>query len=143
MKHLFLLGIFCLLLTQTTSSHSSIPQESKPHITRTIVHSGNEYTVTVTINSPGITGFAKYTDLIPKGATAIVVDKSSSEINSTDGMVKFVWVSYPSSRTVSLSYKIVYDGFPIVNYKGAFRYISNNVVAEVELGIDDIRLIER
>jgi hypothetical protein len=143
---------FSFLLSLLLSLHTFQPppvtairypqEEITPQISRLTEHAGNEYTVTVTIKSDGIRGFVKYTDSIPPGAKATALELADGVFKS-EGAAKFIWVSFPSSPVVVIRYKVVFDSFPVTNYKGTLRYVSNNIVREIVLAKKDISFVER
>jgi len=125
-------------------SNSTIPLPESIQVTRTFqrVPDKNDYTVTVSIQSSGITGFARYTDFLPPDAQVTILQSAGSEARTIDGKVKFVWTSMPTDPEIKVIYTIAFaDSKLIMHYRGEFRYLSDNVVRNYDLTPSDLKLI--
>ncbi len=65
-----------------------------------------EFTVTLTIKKPGISGFAKMEELLADGLTATNVESASGVFSFVDNKVKFLWMSLPPADEFKISYKV-------------------------------------
>jgi hypothetical protein len=135
--------LFSFLLSLLTSSHItySLPQEKDSRIERNVRQNGNEYIVTIVIHTTGIGEFARYTDSIPSGSKASVIDAGDAAFRS-DGTVKFIWTSYPKTQPVVVRYKLTYDGNLNIYYKGVLAFVSDNIKQQVELNPRDISWLQ-
>jgi hypothetical protein len=141
--------LFSFLLS--CSSASLTPEACSPRhstediqITRTFEHIGgsNAYKVTVTLQVKGLSGFAKYTEFFPPGVQATVITDGGSSTSVGNDKMKFIWVSYPDTPEIKVSYTISFpDNKLIMHYRGEFGYISDNVVKTYKLEPKDLKLI--
>lgn len=96
----------------------------------------NEFMVDVKIKKPGIKGFAKYQENLPKGFTAKGAKTNGSSFSVSDGKIKFVWVSLPAEDELSISY-LLEKGFgaaaSAVLSGGEFSYLENDQTKKVKL----------
>ena len=99
------------------------------------VRAGDEFTVTVRVSKGDLAGFAKFTQELPKGITASVVDGADATFSFKDNKVKFIWVSLPAQSEFSFSYKILVGSQVSGSHRigGVFAYIFENEKQEAEL----------
>jgi hypothetical protein len=69
-------------------------------------NASGEFTVTLTIKKPGISGFAKMEELLADGLTATNVESASGVFSFVDNKVKFLWMSLPPADEFKISYKV-------------------------------------
>lgn len=101
-------------------------QDSVASCTRKItVTKTNECTVEITLKNITPKGFAKVTEDIPSGYTAEVIDAGSSVFSFNDNTVKFIYVNFPQSNEIKLSYKIKGDRIETIKIKGTFVYLKD------------------
>ncbi|MEQ8324602.1 MAG: hypothetical protein RIC15_04600 [Vicingaceae bacterium] len=100
------------------------------------VSAGDEFVVSVRVQKGDLDGFAKFSQNLPQGFSASLVNGADATFSFKDNKVKFIWVSLPTSAEFSFSYKIKVDdgvsgSFPIT---GQFSYIFDNEkqVADLE-----------
>ena len=109
------------------SIRSDMPEEVSP---------GDEFVVTVSVDKGDLSGFAKFTQALPSGFSADVVNGADATFSFKDGKVKFIWVSLPTAESFSFSYRIKVDERVKGSFKlgGQFAYIFDNEkqVAELE-----------
>lgn len=98
----------------------------------------NEYNVQVKIKKPGIKGFAKFQEILPKGFTMKAGSTNGSSFSVSDGKGKFVWVSLPAEDELNISYTLERgtSGSPTASLDGEFSYLENDQTKKVKLTID-------
>lgn len=67
---------------------------------------GKDFTVEVTINKPGLTGFMKYFQELPANYSAVDVDSKGGNFNFADNGAKIIWISLPGTDQFTISYKV-------------------------------------
>lgn len=89
---------------------------------------GNEFVVTVTINTDGVDGYAKYQADLPKGVTAKVEEKGTAKFKFEDNKAKFIWMNLPTEQTFDISFRVIVNDESIkeVPVSGTFSYLSDN-----------------
>lgn len=92
------------------------------------INPGEEVVVTVSIEKGDLNGFAKFSQELPRGFNATLIEGSDATFSFKDQMVKFIWVALPAVPEFTFSYKISVDesvkgSFPI---DGNFAYIFDN-----------------
>ncbi len=76
-------------------------------VTRDMPGSGSgEFTVTLTVKKPGISGFAKMEEILPDGLSATNIESASGVFSCVDNKVKFLWMSLPPADEFKISYKV-------------------------------------
>lgn len=115
------LGIigFKVLFPGGVSLSSDIPAAINP---------GEDVVVTVNINKGDLSGFAKFTQELPAGFSATLIDGADATFSFKDQKVKFIWVSLPAVSEFSFSYKISVDESVqgVFDLSGVFAYIFDN-----------------
>lgn len=125
LKNIFLLfNIFVLLIFQAlfeggVSVTQNVPATANP---------GSEFVLEVTINKGDIAGFAKYSQELPDGFTASVVDANGGNFSFSEKNVKIIWMSLPADKEFKIKYKVavgadVKGSFPIA---AKLSYLENN-----------------
>lgn len=97
--------------------------------TRTITEEGGKHKVIIAIKSEGITGFAKAQDNLPAGMKAEQVEAGGAVFSFTGQKAKFVWMSFPAQKELTISYYVSLEGKPaseLNNIMGDFSYLENN-----------------
>jgi len=89
---------------------------------------GEDVVVTVTISKGDLSGFAKFTQGLPNGFTASLVDGADATFSFKDQKVKFIWVALPAISEFSFSYKLSVDAMVEgdFDFEGTFAYIFDN-----------------
>ncbi len=89
---------------------------------------GSSYDVDITIQKGEITGFAKFQMEVPDGIEVKSVEINNSSFTFSDGVVKNIWMTIPTTSEIILSYKFNvapnYQGTGTV--KAQFVYIKEN-----------------
>ncbi len=130
--------------TQNSNTSLGNPVEPASNVvcSRTITKgtSANEYNVEVKIKKPGIKGFAKFQEILPKGYTAKGDKTNGSSFSLSDGKAKFVWVSLPTDDEIILSYVLQKESAASEDAKlnGEFSYLENDQTRKVKLPEDII-----
>lgn len=94
----------------------------------TSINPGEDVVVTISIDKGDLSGFAKFTQELPKGFTATLIDGADATFSFKDQKVKFIWVSLPAVSEYSFSYKISVDPSVkgVFELGGTFAYIFDN-----------------
>lgn len=96
--------------------------------TPSTVQAGAEFRVEVKLNKGDAEGFARFQQQLPLGLTAEVVEASKGNFSFEDQHVRFIWLSLPNDKEISVVYKVKVNErlMGTFNLKGAFSYINNN-----------------
>ena len=92
------------------------------------INPGEDVIVTVTIDKGDLSGFAKFSQALPEGFSATLIDGADATFSFKDQKVKFIWVALPAVSEFSFSYKISVAESVQGNYdiEGTFSYIFDN-----------------
>lgn len=92
------------------------------------VVAGSEFTVEISINRGGITGFMKFYQELPLGFTATEIDSKGGSFTFADNGAKVVWIAPPNEATYTISYKVAVpvDASGSKTLTAKFSYINNN-----------------
>ncbi len=103
---------------------------------------GSSFMVEVSINKADISGFAKYQEDLPKGFTAVAVDKQGATVLSSDNAIKFIWASLPSDVTIKISFRVTVDASVTGSQplSGKFMYVVNNERQEADVAASNITI---
>ncbi|HXB13628.1 MAG TPA: hypothetical protein VNZ45_16695 [Bacteroidia bacterium] len=103
---------------------------------------GSSFVVEVSINKADISGFAKYQEDLPKGFTAVAVDKQGATVLSSDNAIKFIWASLPSDATIKISFRVTVDASVTGSQplSGKFLYVVNNERQEADVAASNITI---
>ncbi len=97
--------------------------------------SGDDCTVTITLNKGTATGYARLQQILPMGLTATPVETMGAKFEMEGNVVKFEWTSLPDAATFSVSYMFHTD--PNESDRelmpGSFYYIKDNQRVRIEL----------
>lgn len=116
-----ILGFFLLALSQKQEikvNHDA-PVTMKP---------GEEALVSVTLDKSDVMGFAKFQITLDKGLTAELVDGGGASFTFNNQVGKFIWMSLPESRKISMKIRIKADADALgsLELNQRFSYIYNN-----------------
>lgn len=97
---------------------------------RTIEDLGGKYKVTLKVNQSNLEGFAKFTDMIPVGFTALADNVEGGIFSFKETEAKILWMAAPKKDEFSVSYFIestasATDGNFDIN--GSISYLENDV----------------
>jgi hypothetical protein len=125
---LFCATAFADDLTATMNIPSSVP-------------SGAEFTVEVTVNKAGLSGFMKYYMEIPEGFTGTVIDAKSGSFTVADNGVKIVWISPPAEASFTFSYKLTSPaGFSgTKSFSGKISYIKGDERMAFDMPVSEVK----
>lgn len=103
---------------------------------------GSEFTVEISINKAGLTGFMKFYQELPEGYTATAIETKSGSFSNTDGGVKIVWIAPPADPEFTISYKIAVPASATgtISLAGKISYIVENERKAFELPESSINL---
>jgi cell division septation protein DedD len=96
------------------------------------IQSGTSFTVSVTVNKPQVTGFAKLQLEIPPGYVATEIESKGGSFTASGTVVKVIWTSVPSDDQLTLLINIAVPASAVAGkqLKGKFSYITNNAKQE-------------
>jgi hypothetical protein len=94
----------------------------------TSINPGEDVVVTVTISKGDLSGFAKFTQELPAGFSATLIDGADATFSFKDQTIKYIWVALPAVSEYSFSYKLSVDESVSgdFNIEGTFAYIFDN-----------------
>lgn len=101
------------------SISSDFPENVKP---------GSEFLVTITVKKGDLSGFAKFSQELPKGFNATLVNGSDATFSFKDQTIKFIWVALPAGSEFTFTYRVSVDQNVNGRFKvgGTFAYIFEN-----------------
>jgi hypothetical protein len=94
-----------------------------------------EFTVELTLNKEGESGFCKLEHVIPEGFIASEVESNGSVFVFEKQTVKFIWLKIPANNQVKVKYKVKVDSSVVPGkfaLAGSFAYTENKKVKKVE-----------
>jgi hypothetical protein len=123
MKKLYSI-IAILLITNIAIAQELTATQSFP----SNVYPGKDFTIEVTINKAGLTGFMKFAQELPEGFVATVIESKGGSFTYADNSAKIVWINPPSESIFTISYKVSVPSTATgsVNLTGKISYILNN-----------------
>lgn len=97
---------------------------------RTVDDLGGKYKVSLKVNQSNLEGFAKFTDVIPNGFTAVADNAEGGIFSFKEGEAKILWMAAPKKDEFIVSYFIepttnATDGTFDIN--GSISYLENDV----------------
>jgi chemotaxis protein histidine kinase CheA len=107
--------------------------------------SGSEFLVELSVEKPGLTGFAKLEQSLPSGFEATAEQTANATFSFKDRKVKFLWMALPNADTFTVSYKVKVDATLSGNQilEGKFAYIKDNATEKyiipkdiISIGVD-------
>jgi len=125
MKYIFNFSFLFLIL----STNMLISQElTATQNFETTVKPGGSLKIEITINKGAITGFMKFSQDLPEGYTASLVDSKGGSFSYADNMAKIVWISPPSDQSFTVSYNVTVPSSAngSINLGGKISYVDNN-----------------
>jgi len=117
---LFALLLFAnLIIAQELTATQNFPSN---------VYPGKDFTIEVTVNKAGLTGFMKFAQELPEGYVASVIESKGGSFTYADNAAKIVWINPPSEAVFTISYKVTVptNATGSVNLTGKISYILNN-----------------
>lgn len=104
---------------QTATVSTNLPATAAP---------GSTHKVVITVDKPGVTGFAKLQQELPAGFSATQEEVAGSTFSFKDRKVKYLWMALPGDDSFKVSYSLTIDesvsGTQV--FEGAFSYIKDN-----------------
>lgn len=95
----------------------------------------SEFTVELTLNKEGESGFCKLEHMLPEGFIASEVDAQGSVFIFEKQTVKFIWLKIPANNQIKVKYKVKVDPATLlgkVALEGRFSYTENKKIKRVE-----------
>jgi chemotaxis protein histidine kinase CheA len=104
--------------------------------------SGSEFLVELSVEKPGLTGFAKLEQSLPSGFEATAEQTANATFSFKDRKVKFLWMALPNADTFTVSYKVKVDATLSGNQilEGKFAYIKDNATEKYIIPKDIIAI---
>jgi hypothetical protein len=104
--------------------------------------SGSEFLVEISVEKPGLTGFAKLEQSLPSGFEATAEQTANATFSFKDRKVKFLWMALPNADTFTVSYKVKVDATLSGNQilEGKFAYIKDNATEKYIIPKDIIAI---
>ncbi|MFH1004014.1 MAG: hypothetical protein V1781_00715 [Bacteroidota bacterium] len=107
------------------------------------VNSGEEFTVSLTINKGSITGVGHLKQELPEGFSVTLIEDKGAEFKylPKDNVVKFTWISLPAESEFTISYKLKVDTSVFLGMQslgGKFSYVVDNKKQTFEIPISQI-----
>lgn len=129
-----------------TKTKGSIEKVNKPDPTtlqakRNInVINATEMLVQVNVQQTNLSGFLKIEENIPAGLKAIVDAAGTSSFSFMDNKAKFVWSDAPKENQITVTYKLVRDGYnaTTLTLEGSANYLDNGDTKKVEIKDENI-----
>ena len=92
------------------------------------IENGNDGIVELKFTVGPVKGFAKLTDNLPEGVIAEAVEMGDATFTFSNGILKIIWLNFPSDKEFSVKYKLkVSEGAPAnFDIGGKFSYLKNN-----------------
>lgn len=106
------------------------------------VNAGAEFNVEITLHKIGAESFARFSQELPRGLTAQVLDNQNASFVFEDQNVKFIWLRLPANDEIKIVYKIkvnerIKGSFSL---EGLFSYIDGNDRKSVKLDAKQITI---
>jgi len=100
----------------------------KRNLSSSNVKKGESFTVELSINKGGASGFAKIMETLPLGFVAEEVDAFGGIFSFQDGKVKILWMTMPASAEIKVKYKVTagMDMSGMQNIEGFFSYLKES-----------------
>jgi chemotaxis protein histidine kinase CheA len=104
--------------------------------------SGSEFLVELSVEKPGLTGFAKLEQSLPSGFEATAEQTANATFSFKGRKVKFLWMALPNADTFTVSYKVKVDATLTGNQilEGKFAYIKDNATEKYIIPKDIIAI---
>jgi cell division septation protein DedD len=104
------------------------------------VLNATEMLVQINIQQTNLTGFLKLEENIPAGLKAVADAAGSSTFSFVDNKVKFIWSDAPKENQITVSYKLMRDGFNAtsLSLEGSANYLDNGDTKKVDIKNENI-----
>lgn len=113
----------------TTDVNELKKEDFKAEInTPKIIEKGSEGIVEIKFTIGTVKGFAKLTDNFPQGVIAEAVDMGDATFTFSNGVLKIIWLNFPTDKQFSVKYKVKVDQSAANDFDigGKFSYLENN-----------------
>ena len=113
----------------TTDVNELKKEDFKAEInTPKIIEKGSEGIVEIKFTKGTVKGFAKLTDNFPQGVIAEAVDMGDATFTFSNGVLKIIWLNFPTDKQFSVKYKVKVDQSAANDFDigGKFSYLENN-----------------
>lgn len=113
----------------TTDVNELKKEDFKAEInTPEIIEKGSEGIVEIKFTKGTVKGFAKLTDNFPQGVIAEAVDMGDATFTFSNGVLKIIWLNFPTDNQFSVKYKVKVDQSAANDFDigGKFSYLENN-----------------
>jgi len=99
----------------------------------------NAWLIKISIQKDNVSGFARYSDILPSGLKAQAEEKDGSSFFVDGSSIKFVWSKLPKKSNLNISYKLSGNLTTAVTLNGEFSYTENNQVMSKKLNNEIIQ----
>ena len=115
-------------IKETTTAVTDEKILVKRNLSSSNVKKGESFTVELSINKGGASGFAKIMETLPLGFVAEEVDAFGGIFSFQDGKVKILWMTMPASSEIKVKYKVTagMDMSGTQNIEGFFSYLKES-----------------
>ena len=96
--------------------------------TPSTIEKGTDGIVEINFTVSNVKGFAKLTDNFPTGVIVEAVDMGNATFTFSNGVLKIIWLNFPTDKEFSVKYKVKVDKAAPSNFEigGKFSYLENN-----------------
>ena len=118
-----------LLLLILTASLAATAQDISATVkTVSSAAPGKDFTVEITVNKAGVSGFMKYFQELPANYSATDIDSKGGNFTFADNGAKIIWISPPSTDQFVITYKITVPAGASgsISVGGKFSYVMGN-----------------
>jgi hypothetical protein len=113
-------------------------------VTRNIEDQGEgKYLITLNVKKDGVEGFAKITESIPLGFTAIETAENGSVFSFKEQTMKMLWMAIPKGETLEVSYLLqANEGAEngVYDLKGEFAYLEDDITQKYSIETSSLEL---
>jgi hypothetical protein len=104
------------------------------------VLNATEMLVQINIQQTNLTGFLKLEENIPAGLKAVADGAGTSTFSFVDNKAKFIWSDAPKENQITVSYKLMRDGFNATSLSldGSANYLDNGDTKKVDIKDENI-----
>jgi hypothetical protein len=99
------------------------------------VQINNSFLVQVAINKAGISGMARFTEQLPKGFSAVAIDRGGAQTKFDNNAIIFSWDSLLPGGIISISFKVDVNSSAVIQtdtLTGRLLYTTDNQKMETD-----------
>jgi hypothetical protein len=134
--------------TELTSGNSASTNTTKLSCTRSFdavdIKPGETFLVTLTVEKSNVSGVGKIIENIPDGFTAQETTNNGAIFSQKGNEVKFLWMTLPSDKRFTVSYKVMVDksidGNKVID--GKMSYLNGDITKETLIDGTSIKILK-